>query len=305
VSPVRPAPTTVSSDCRPTSGVPSAHAPRDESHHLAGRSVEPLRVLRDEQERRPLGGFTEEVQGREAIKKRSEGSDSPIPNAGSERVALTRRQAPKVCEQRRQQLMQTGERQMSLRLHSTRSEDLHSVGNRASARRLEQRRFANRGLAANNDCPAAAFDCVDQLFEGAELGLAPPAREARSLPRPSLASRGAVRALLAEVEGVTTLCPDDADHRLSWLVYVVFVEEPHDRDMVMVRLAAQGVSSKPYLPAIHLQPLYRERFGFRPGMFPVAERAGARGLPLPFTRGSPRTLRRASSQRSPPPLLDG
>jgi perosamine synthetase len=92
-------------------------------------------------------------------------------------------------------------------------------------------------------------------------------------------------ALLADVPGLTTLCPDDADHRRSWFVYVVFVEEPHDRDTVMARLAAQGVASKPYLPAIHLQPLYGERFGFRPGMFPVAERAGARGLALPFHAG--------------------
>lgn len=102
-----------------------------------------------------------------------------------------------------------------------------------------------------------------------------------------LRSRVAARydALLADVEGVTTLCPDDADHRRSWFVYVVFVEEPHDRDTVMARLAAQGVSSKPYLPAVHLQPLYRQRFGFRSGMFPAAERAGARGLALPFHGG--------------------
>ncbi|MEP6910453.1 MAG: DegT/DnrJ/EryC1/StrS family aminotransferase [Actinomycetota bacterium] len=88
--------------------------------------------------------------------------------------------------------------------------------------------------------------------------------------------------LLADVEGVRLLCPDDADHRRSWFVYVVLVEPPVDRSAVMASLAAQGIASKPYLPAIHLQPAYSERFGFSPGMFPVAEAAGEQGLALPF-----------------------
>jgi perosamine synthetase len=50
----------------------------------------------------------------------------------------------------------------------------------------------------------------------------------------------------------------------------------------MARLAAEGIASKPYLPAIHLQEVYRDRFGFVEGMFPVAEAAGAQGLALPF-----------------------
>ena len=50
----------------------------------------------------------------------------------------------------------------------------------------------------------------------------------------------------------------------------------------MARLGEEGVASKPYLPSIHLQPYYRERFGYRPGMYPVAEDASARSLALPF-----------------------
>ena len=53
----------------------------------------------------------------------------------------------------------------------------------------------------------------------------------------------------------------------------------------MARLAAEGIASKPYLPAIHLQEVYRDRFGFGEGMFPVAEAAGAQGLALPFHTG--------------------
>ena len=92
-------------------------------------------------------------------------------------------------------------------------------------------------------------------------------------------------ALLADVEGIRLLCPDDEVHRRSWFVYVVFVDPPSERSEVMARLAADGIASKPYLPAIHLQPAYRDRFDLSPGMFPVAEAAGERGLALPFHTG--------------------
>ena len=55
-----------------------------------------------------------------------------------------------------------------------------------------------------------------------------------------------------------------------------------DRDDTIRALAAQGVPSKPYMPAIHLMSFYRERFGFRPGQFPVCEDVAARSLALPF-----------------------
>ena len=91
--------------------------------------------------------------------------------------------------------------------------------------------------------------------------------------------------LLADVEGIRLLCPNDDLHRRSWFVYVVFLDTPAERSTVMERLAAEGIASKPYLPAIHLQPAYSDRFGFVPGMFPVAEAAGAQGLALPFHTG--------------------
>jgi perosamine synthetase len=91
--------------------------------------------------------------------------------------------------------------------------------------------------------------------------------------------------LLADVEGVELLCRDDDDHRRSWFVYVVFLQPPVERSEVMARLAAEGIASKPYLPAIHLQPAYRERFGLSEGIFPVTEAAGERGLALPFHTG--------------------
>jgi perosamine synthetase len=101
-----------------------------------------------------------------------------------------------------------------------------------------------------------------------------------------LAARSEVAAryaeLLAGVAGVEVPLPDDDYHRRSWFVYVVKLATGTDRDAVIARLAAEGVASKPYLPSIHLQPYYRERFGYREGMLPIAEDTSARTLALPF-----------------------
>ena len=88
--------------------------------------------------------------------------------------------------------------------------------------------------------------------------------------------------LLESVDGVETLRADDEDHVRSWFVYVVLLARGIDRDAVIERLAAGGVASKAYLPSIHLQPYYRERFGYAEGMLPAAEATSARALALPF-----------------------
>ena len=66
------------------------------------------------------------------------------------------------------------------------------------------------------------------------------------------------------------------------VVFVVQVPRGVERDDVIAGLKAAGVQSKPYLPAIHLMSFYRERFGHRPGEFPVCEDVAERSLALPF-----------------------
>ena len=88
--------------------------------------------------------------------------------------------------------------------------------------------------------------------------------------------------LISELDGITTPAPDSGLGRRSWFVYVVQLPKGVDRDEVIGRLKADGVSSKPYMPVIHLQPFFRERFGFAPGDFPIAEDVAERSLALPF-----------------------
>jgi len=104
-----------------------------------------------------------------------------------------------------------------------------------------------------------------------------------------LAARVRVAALYAEAlaevvaeHGVTL--PVERPGR-SWFVYVVQLAPGADRDGVVRALAERGVQAKPYFPAIHLFSFYRERFGHRPGEFPVCEDVAARSLALPFFPG--------------------
>ncbi|MEA2572066.1 MAG: perosamine synthetase [Acidobacteriota bacterium] len=91
--------------------------------------------------------------------------------------------------------------------------------------------------------------------------------------------------LLADVDGVTPLAAPRAGMRLSWFLYPVRLAPDLDRDEMIAALEKQGIMSRPYFWPIHLQPFYRERFGFQPGDFPHSEAAGHSLLSLPMFPG--------------------
>jgi dTDP-4-amino-4,6-dideoxygalactose transaminase len=55
------------------------------------------------------------------------------------------------------------------------------------------------------------------------------------------------------------------------------------RDDVALGLSRAGVASSVHFPVVHLHRYYRERFGFLPGQFPVAERVSDTVLSLPLS----------------------
>ena len=76
-----------------------------------------------------------------------------------------------------------------------------------------------------------------------------------------------------------------AGERISWFVYVVRLAERFsrdDRDRILEKLRAQGIGCSNYFTPIHLQPFYREMFGYKEGDFPVTEAVAARTIALPF-----------------------
>ncbi len=90
------------------------------------------------------------------------------------------------------------------------------------------------------------------------------------------------RDALAGLEGLDLPCEDSGGRRRGWFVFVVQLPPGVDRDVAVRELAARGIASRAYFPAIHLMSFYREHFGHRPGEFPVCEDVAARSIALPF-----------------------
>jgi len=91
--------------------------------------------------------------------------------------------------------------------------------------------------------------------------------------------------VLPTVEPATTM---------SWFVFVVRLSSQYtreERDRIIEGLRRHDIGAASYFPCIHLQPFYRERFGFKPGDFPAAESVSDRTIALPFhPRLSPREI---------------
>ncbi len=87
---------------------------------------------------------------------------------------------------------------------------------------------------------------------------------------------------LEEVEGVTIPFVVPTTTRMSWFVYVIRLAIEIDRNKVMGELGERGIPSRPYFTPIHLQPFYRQMFGYREGDFPVTESVAQSVLALPF-----------------------
>jgi dTDP-4-amino-4,6-dideoxygalactose transaminase len=87
---------------------------------------------------------------------------------------------------------------------------------------------------------------------------------------------------LEDLDGVEAPSAADADHKRSWFVYVVKLDTELDRAAVMDTLRREGVATAEYVPCIHLQPYMRDRYGFGPGLCPIAENVSSRTLALPF-----------------------
>jgi dTDP-4-amino-4,6-dideoxygalactose transaminase len=89
-------------------------------------------------------------------------------------------------------------------------------------------------------------------------------------------------ALLRTIRGVTLLSPSDTTTLLSWFVLIVRLDQNICRDRVISHLESCGIPTRTYFSPIHLQPYFKERFGYQEGDFPIAERVAKSTLALPF-----------------------
>jgi len=118
---------------------------------------------------------------------------------------------------------------------------------------------------------------------GCALGLS-------QLPRlgANLARRRAIAARYAsELAGIpgVRLPTVAADVEHAWHLYPIRILPPADRGGAFRALRAEGLGVNVHYVPVHLHPYYRDRFGYRGGEFPVAERAYAQLISLPMFHG--------------------
>ncbi|MBF7729329.1 DegT/DnrJ/EryC1/StrS family aminotransferase [Pseudomonas sp. N040] len=87
---------------------------------------------------------------------------------------------------------------------------------------------------------------------------------------------------LAGIPGVRLLQPTPATTRMSWFVMLIRLDPDICRDSVMQHMQAAGIPTRTYFSPIHLQPFFREKFGYQEGDFPVTESVAKGTLALPF-----------------------
>lgn len=91
---------------------------------------------------------------------------------------------------------------------------------------------------------------------------------------------------LMEFEDVTLPNPPEGcEDEMSWFVFVIRLTSLYgraERDRILEGLRRHEVGCSNYFPCIHLQPFYRQRFGYEKGDFPIAESISERTLALPF-----------------------
>jgi dTDP-4-amino-4,6-dideoxygalactose transaminase len=74
----------------------------------------------------------------------------------------------------------------------------------------------------------------------------------------------------------------------AWHLFIVQLDPDAlsiNRNQFIVALQERNIGTSVHFIPLHLQPYYRDTYGYRPGDFPVAEAAYARVISLPlFTR---------------------
>jgi perosamine synthetase len=72
---------------------------------------------------------------------------------------------------------------------------------------------------------------------------------------------------------------------VSWFVFVVRLNNDftaQQRDLVLREMTARGIQTNNYFPPVHLQPFIAQKYGYKKGVFPIAEAVSERTIALPF-----------------------
>lgn len=147
----------------------------------------------------------------------------------------------------------------------------------ATAERI--RRLGNHGGLAKGEHDIVGFTSRLDTLQAAVLR-----RQLRKLDERTRQRRAAAERYSRFLEGVPNVRPPIIHQggRCAWHLYVVRVEQ---RDLVRSQLAKVGIETLVHYPVpVHLTSAFAY-LGYRPGDFPVAERAASEVLSLPIFPG--------------------
>lgn len=78
---------------------------------------------------------------------------------------------------------------------------------------------------------------------------------------------------------------NSAGCEISWFVFAVRLAESYsgqDRNRILEMMTQKGIQVSNYFPPVHLMPFMAEKYGFKRGDFPVAEKVSESTIALPF-----------------------
>ncbi len=107
----------------------------------------------------------------------------------------------------------------------------------------------------------------------------------------NLARRAGIAARYTEAfRNLPGVCPPSVREgvRSAWHLYPVRVDASAllaDRDQVLRALRSENIGANVHYVPVHLQPYYRDRFGYQGGEYPVTEQAYGQLISLPMFHG--------------------
>jgi perosamine synthetase len=158
------------------------------------------------------------------------------------------------------------------------------------------RRFRNHGIDSDHrqrtERGAFAYDMLELGFNyrlsdiQCALGLAQLPRLAAWVKRRQEIA-AAYDAAFASIPFIRPLTakPDRAHAYHLYVVELDIEQLGFDRSEAFKRLRAKGIGINVHYSPVHLMTFYRERFGYGPGLCPIAERLSERILTLPVYPG--------------------
>jgi DnaK suppressor protein len=128
-------------------------------------------VLDDDEERRLRRALREQLERAEGDQEGIGGRGLVQAERSPQRCSLTLRQRVHSVEHGPQELVKAGERQPGLGLDRGRAQNGPALVGGVTAGLGEERRLADAGLTAENECPAAVADAFEPLVEHVQLAL--------------------------------------------------------------------------------------------------------------------------------------